>query len=76
MMPPPAGVWGLPPEMVAELPGYGPDVEANRAEGRKILENLGYGPDNMLKVKVGTRNIAVYRDPAVILTSEARARRG
>lgn len=67
MMPPPAGVWGLPPEMVAELPGYSPDVEANRAEGRKIMESLGYGPDNMLKVKVGTRNIAVYRDPAVIL---------
>jgi peptide/nickel transport system substrate-binding protein len=26
----------------------------------------GYGPDNRLKVKVSTRNIAWYRDPAAV----------
>ena len=31
------------------------------------MKELGYGPDNKLKVKVSTRNIAVYRDAAVIL---------
>lgn len=67
MMPPPEGVWGMPEEMVKQLPGYGDDVEANRAKGRELMESLGYGPNNMLKVKVATRNIAVYRDPAVIL---------
>ncbi len=67
MMPPPDGVWGMPEEMVKELPGYGDDIEANRAKGQEIMKSLGYGPDNMLKVKVATRNIAVYRDPAVIL---------
>ncbi len=27
------------------LPGYGTDVEKNRAEARKIMEGLGYGPE-------------------------------
>ena len=67
MMPPPSGVWGMPPEFLKTVAGYNPDVEANRAEARNIIEGLGYGSDNRLKVKVSTRNIAVYRDPAVIL---------
>ena len=65
MMPAPEGSWGMPPEVVAELPGYGADVEKNRAEARKIMEGLGYSPSNPLKVKVATRNIPLYRDPAV-----------
>src|SRR5271170_1036719 len=32
MMPPPAGSWGMPPEILQTLPGYGPDVAKNRAE--------------------------------------------
>ncbi|MCB1742561.1 MAG: ABC transporter substrate-binding protein [Gammaproteobacteria bacterium] len=67
MLPPPSGVWGMPPEVLKDVAGYNPDVEANRAESRKIMESLGYGPDNRLAVKVATRNIATYRDPAVIL---------
>ena len=67
MMPPPSGVWGMPPEFLKTVAGYNPDVEANRAEARKIMEGLGYSEDNRLPVKVSTRNIAVYRDPAVIL---------
>jgi len=67
LLPPPDGVWGMPPEVMRNVAGFNPDVAANRAEGRKIMESLGYGPDNRLKVKVATRNIAVYRDAAVIL---------
>jgi len=26
-----------------DLPGYGPDVQANRAEARKLMENHGFG---------------------------------
>ena len=63
--PGPEGSWGMPPEVVAALPGYGADVEQSRAEARKIMEGLGYGPSNPLKVKVSTRNIPLYRDPAV-----------
>ena len=72
MQPPPAGLWGLPPEIMKTLPGYGPDVEANRAEARKLMEKHGYGPDNRLAVKVATRNIAQYRDPAVILIDQMK----
>jgi len=35
MMPPPEGVWGMPPEVLKTLPGYDPDVEKNRAEAKK-----------------------------------------
>ena len=70
MLPAPEGVWGMPPEMLQTLPGYDPDVAKNRAEARKIMEKLGYGPDNRLPVKVSTRNIPPYRDPAVILIDQ------
>ena len=48
MLPPPEGVWGMPAEMVKQLPGYDPDVAKNRAEARKIMEKHGYGPDKRL----------------------------
>ncbi len=67
MLPGPEGVWGMPKEMVATMLGYDPDVAKRRAEARKIMEGLGYGPNKMMKVKVSTRNTATYRDPAVIL---------
>jgi len=66
MLPSPSGVWGMPAEMQAQMLGYG-DVTKNRAEGRAIMEKLGYSATNTLKVKISTRNIPVYRDPAVIL---------
>jgi peptide/nickel transport system substrate-binding protein len=72
MQTPPAGLWGLPPEILQTLPGYGPDIAANRAEGRKLMEKHGYGPNNRLAVKVATRNIAQYRDPAVILIDQMK----
>src|SRR6266403_674664 len=40
MMPPPAGAWGMPPEVLHSLPGYGPDVQKNRAEARDIMKKL------------------------------------
>ena len=72
MQSPPPGLWGLPIEILQTLPGYGPDVEANRAEGRKLMEKHGYGPNKRLAVKVATRNIAQYRDPAVILIDQLK----
>jgi peptide/nickel transport system substrate-binding protein len=59
MQPPPEGVWGMPPEMLAALPGYDPDVQKNRAEARGIMEKLGYGADRRLAVKVSERNIPI-----------------
>jgi peptide/nickel transport system substrate-binding protein len=72
MMPPPEGKWGMPPETLSTLPGYGPDLEKNQAEGRKIMESLGYSAAKPLKIKVSTRNIAIYRDPAVILIDQLK----
>jgi peptide/nickel transport system substrate-binding protein len=70
MLPPPDGVWGMPPDMLKALPGYDPDVQKNRAEARKLMEKLGYGPDRRLQIKVGTRNVPYLRDPAVILIDQ------
>ena len=72
MLPPPEGVWGMPPDLLKTLPGYDPDVPKNRAEARKIMEKLGYGPDKRLAVTVSTRNVPPYRDPAVILIDQLK----
>jgi peptide/nickel transport system substrate-binding protein len=72
MQPPPEGVWGMPSEMLQTLPGYDPDVQKNRATARKLMENLGYGPDKRLPVTVSTRNLSGYRDPAVILIDQLK----
>ena len=36
------------------------------------MERHGYGPDKRLKLKVSTRNIPPYRDPAVILIDQLK----
>ena len=72
MQPPPEGVWGMAPYAMRNLTGYSTDIAASRAEARKIMETLGYGPNNRLKVTLATRNIAPYRDPAVILISQLK----
>jgi peptide/nickel transport system substrate-binding protein len=72
MQPPPEGVWGMPPDVLQTLPGYGPDIQKNRSEARRIMQTLGYGPDNRLKIKVSTRNTPFYRDPAVILIDQLK----
>jgi peptide/nickel transport system substrate-binding protein len=72
MLPAPAGIWGMPAEELAKLPGYGADIEKNRAEARAIMQKLGYGPDKRLGIQIATRNIAQYRDPAVILIDQLK----
>jgi peptide/nickel transport system substrate-binding protein len=72
MLPPPAGVWGMPDDILATIPGYGPDVAKNRAEAREIMSRLGYGPDKRLAIKVAARNIPTYRDPAIILIDQLK----
>jgi ABC-type transport system substrate-binding protein len=72
MLPAPEGLWAMPPDDLAQLPGYGADVANNRADAQKIMTGLGYGPSNPLKVKVSVRNIAIYRDPGVILIDQLK----
>ena len=72
MQPPEGGFWGLPPDVLAAVPGYGPDIEKNREEARAIMKKLGYGPDKHLPLKVSTRGISIYKDPAVIFAGQLK----
>ena len=71
MQPPPGGLWGLPPEMLANVAGYG-DVARNREEGRAIMRRLGYGPDKRVAFKMSVRNLNVYRDPGTLAIDQLR----
>jgi peptide/nickel transport system substrate-binding protein len=72
LQPPPGGQWGMPREMLDKLPGYGPDVAANRKAAREIMKKFGYGPDKTLQIKISTRDVPPYRDPAVILIDQLK----
>jgi len=72
MQPPTDGVWGLPPEIFTTVPGYGPDVAKNREQARELMKKAGYGPDKHLVLKVSTRGISLYKDPAVILAGQLK----
>ena len=73
MLPPPPGVWGVGGDALKDQPGYGPDLEASREKARALMREAGYGPDKRLKMKVSTRNIASYRDLAVILVDQLKS---
>src|SRR5262249_53772645 len=72
MQPPPAGQWGMPREVLDKLPGYGPHVGANRQQAREIMKKRGYGPEKRINIKISTRDVPPYRDPAVILIDQLK----
>jgi peptide/nickel transport system substrate-binding protein len=72
LQPPPGGLWGMPPEMLATLPGYDTDIEKNRGQARQIMQKLGYGPNNPLKIAVSASDISFYRDPAIVLIDQLK----
>jgi len=72
LQPPPGGQWGMPLDMLEKLPGYEPDVAANREKARELMKKLGYGPDKRMHIKVTTRDVPPYRDPAVILIDQLK----
>ncbi len=73
LQPPPDGVWGLPAETLAVVvPGYGPEIEQNRTDARAIMVKQGFGPDRRLKLKVSTRGLPLYRDPAAVLVNQLK----
>jgi peptide/nickel transport system substrate-binding protein len=72
MLPKPVGEWGMPVEMVSSLTGYGPDTDKNVAQAQAIMQKLGYSDANPLPIKIQTRNLPTYRDPAVILTDQLK----
>jgi peptide/nickel transport system substrate-binding protein len=58
--------------MLATLPGYGTDIKKHRDDARGIMKKAGYGPDKHLAIKVTTRDIPPYRDPAVLLIDQLK----
>lgn len=72
MPPPPEGIWGLPPDALATLPGYGTDIAANRAAARDLLQAAGFGPSNPLKAQLVARNLTSAKLPTIILTEQLR----
>jgi peptide/nickel transport system substrate-binding protein len=72
MLPKPAGEWGMPKEMLDQLLGYGPDVEKNRAQARELMKKQGFGENNPLKLKIQTRNLVTYRNPAVLMIDQLK----
>jgi peptide/nickel transport system substrate-binding protein len=72
MMPPPEGVWGMPPDLLQTVAGYDSDIQKNRTEARNIMQRLGYGPENRLKIKLSTRNVPPDRDSAVLLGDQLK----
>ena len=49
-----------------------PDLQRNLTQARQIMEKLGYGPEKRLKLKVSTRDLLIFRDPAVILIDQLK----
>jgi peptide/nickel transport system substrate-binding protein len=72
MLPKPAGEWGMPKEMLESLSGYGADTAKNVADAREIMKKLGYGESNPLKLKIQTRNLVTYRNPAVLMLDQLK----
>ena len=42
-------------------------------QARAIMTKLGYSADKPLKIKVSTRNLATYRDPAAVLIDQLKS---
>jgi peptide/nickel transport system substrate-binding protein len=72
MLAKPEGEWGMPPEVVASLTGYGPHTGKNIAEAQAIMQKLGYSDAKPLPIKIQTRNLPTYRDPAVIVADQLK----
>ena len=47
-------------------------MNKDREQARAIMTKLGYSATNPLKIKVATRNLATYRDPAAVLIDQLK----
>ncbi len=67
----PGTEWAMSEADLEKLPGFGRDIEKNRAEARRLLAEAGY--PNGLKVVLKNRNVKLpYQDFAVFLIQEWR----
>ncbi|HEU5303193.1 MAG TPA: ABC transporter substrate-binding protein [Gemmatimonadales bacterium] len=67
----PGTEWALPDAELQKLPGFGKDMEKNRAEAKKLLAEAGY--PNGFKTTLKNRNVKLpYQDFAVYVIQEWR----
>jgi len=67
----PGTEWAMAEADLEKFPGFGKDIEKNRAEARRLLTEAGY--PNGLKVVLKNRNIKLpYQDFAVFVIQEWR----
>ncbi len=67
----PGSEWAMSDVEMEQLPGFGKDIEKNRAEAKRLLAEAGY--PNGLKVVLKNRNVKLpYQDFAVFLIQEWR----
>ena len=65
----PGTEWALPSAELEKLPGFGRDIEKNRAEARRLLAEAGY--PNGFKLVLKNRNVKLpYQDFAVFAIQE------
>ncbi|MBI2886969.1 MAG: ABC transporter substrate-binding protein [Chloroflexi bacterium] len=59
---PPVSPYALPESELVKLPGYGPDVEANRQEARRLLAEAGFpnGFKTTFTQRKGSDDLAIY----------------
>ena len=65
---PAKGPWAISKEELAKFPGYGPDVEKNRAEAKRLLAEAGY--PNGFNVTLGVRKVAGVEGDSIFLKDQ------
>lgn len=70
----PQDPWGLPAEELAKVPGYWPDIQASRAEAKRLLAEAGYA--NGFDTTLTTRKGAGTHDARGVFLSDQFGRIG
>jgi peptide/nickel transport system substrate-binding protein len=68
------GQWSISAEELATIPGYGKDIEANRAEARKLLAEAGF-PDGF-ETTLTARKAAGTHEPRALFLADQFAKIG
>jgi len=71
MMPKPLGFWGLPESDLRTLAGYREPAQ-DKAEAKRLLASLGYGPGRPLRFEMVTRSIPIYVDLGSFVVDQLR----
>ena len=63
------GTWGMSADDLAKMPGYGGDIEANRAEARKLLAEAGF-PNGFETTLTARKAAGTHEDRALFLADQ------